>query len=65
MRINKYLSEAGLCSRREADRLIAAGRVTVGGITARTGMQVEDNSDIRIDGRRIGGQEKKGLPEIL
>lgn len=59
MRINKYLSEAGLCSRREADRLIAAGRVTVGGITARTGMQVEDNSDIRIDGRRIGGQEKK------
>lgn len=59
MRINKYLSEAGLCSRREADRLIAAGRVTVGGITARAGMQVEDNSDIRIDGRRIGGQEKK------
>ena len=59
MRINKYLSEAGLCSRREADRLIAAGRVTVGGITARTGMQVEDNSDIRIDGRRIGGQGKK------
>ena len=64
MRINKYLSEAGLCSRREADRLIAAGRVTVGGITARTGMQVEDNSDIRIDGRRIGGQEKKVYPKF-
>ncbi len=43
-RLNKYLSEAGICSRREADRLIESGRVTVDGKVATTGMKVtEDN----------------------
>ena len=36
VRLNKYLSEAGVCSRREADRLIEAGKVTVDGKTAQT-----------------------------
>ena len=40
VRLNKYLSEAGVCSRREADRLIEMGRVTVDGKTAQTGMRV-------------------------
>ena len=39
-RLNKYLSEAGVCSRREADRLIKEGRVTVDGKRATPGMQV-------------------------
>ena len=36
VRLNKYLSEAGVCSRREADKLIAAGQVTVDGVRAET-----------------------------
>ena len=42
VRINKFLSEAGVCSRREADRQIEAGNVTIGGKTARMGDQVSD-----------------------
>ena len=59
MRINKYLSEAGLCSRREADRLIQEGRVTVEGVPARAGMQVEESADVCVDGRPVRGREKK------
>lgn len=40
VRINKYLSEAGVCSRREADRQIEAGAVTVDGVCARPGTRV-------------------------
>ena len=39
VRLNKYLSEAGVCSRREADRLIESGRVSVDGKRAETGMR--------------------------
>ena len=39
VRINKYLSEAGVCSRREADRQIEAGAVTVDGVCARPGQE--------------------------
>ena len=42
MRLNKYLSDAGICSRREADRLIEAGRADVDQVKAVPGMQVED-----------------------
>ena len=59
MRINKYLSEAGLCSRREADRLIREGRVTVEGVPARAGMQVEESAEVCVDGRPVRGREKK------
>ena len=41
MRLNKYLSDAGVCSRREADRLTEAGEITINGKRAETGMQVE------------------------
>ncbi len=58
-RLNKYISEAGLCSRREADRLIAGGKVTVDGGKAVPGMQVEEGQDIRVDGRRISEPEEK------
>ena len=53
MRLNKHLSESGFCSRREADRLIAAGRVTVGGERARIGTEVGEGADVRIDGRKL------------
>jgi len=54
MRLNKFLAESGLCSRREADVRIAAGRVTVNGVTAGLGTQVHDGDDVRVDGQRVG-----------
>lgn len=59
MRLNKYLSEAGICSRREADRIIGDGRVTVDGKTAVPGMQVEENSCVCMDGKLVELQERK------
>ena len=53
MRLNKHLSESGYCSRREADRLIAAGRVTVDGERARIGTEAGEGADVRIDGRKL------------
>jgi len=53
IRINKFLSDSGFCSRREADRVIAEGRVTVDGIAATTGMRVSDGQDIHVDGKRL------------
>ena len=53
MRVNKFISETGFCSRREADRLVAAGRVTVDGRQARTGTEVEPGADVRIDGQPL------------
>ena len=61
MRLNKYLSDAGVCSRREADRLVEAGRITIDGETARMGMQVSDETEICIDGKKIIREEKKVL----
>ena len=51
VRINKFLSEAGVCSRREADRQIEAGNVTIGGKTARMGDQVSDGQEDCFCGR--------------
>lgn len=48
VRLNKYLSEAGVCSRREADRLIETGRVTVDGKPAQTGMKVIPGQEVRV-----------------
>ena len=51
VRLNKYLSETGACSRREADEWIGAGRVTINGIPAPLGAQVRPGDDVRVDGR--------------
>ncbi len=51
IRINKFLSEAGVCSRREADRLLEAGRVTVDGKMAAPGDRVLETSQVFVDGR--------------
>lgn len=59
IRLNKYLSEAGICSRREADRLIESGRVTVDGKKAVFGMQVEEGQEVRVGKKLIkSGNEK-------
>ena len=50
MRINKYLGETGVCSRREADQWIEAGRVSVNGVTAVLGTKVEDGDVVLVDG---------------
>lgn len=54
MRINKFISETGRCSRREADRLIEAGRVSCNGVRAELGTQVEAGDLVCIDGEPIG-----------
>lgn len=53
IRINKYLSMAGYCSRRAADELISAGRVTVDGITAENGTKVSSEQTVCVDGFSI------------
>lgn len=50
IRINKYLSEAGVCSRREADRKIEAGEVTIDGVVATTGTRVMPNQVVLVNG---------------
>lgn len=59
IRLNKYLSEAGVCSRREADRLIEAGVVTVDGKNAVPGMKVEDGQEVCVGKKRIKSKTKK------
>lgn len=59
IRLNKYLSEAGVCSRREADRLIEKGAVTVDGCIADLGVRVSDENEVRVNGKRIGNNKKK------
>lgn len=59
MRLNKYLSEAGICSRREADRLIASGKVTVDGKIAVTGMQADETNDVKIGKKKIRIKDDK------
>lgn len=54
MRLNKYISETGICSRREADAWIAAGRVSVNGAPATLGTQVGEGDEVRVDGRPLG-----------
>lgn len=53
IRINKYLSEAGICSRRQADVIINSGQVTVDGVVADLGMRVHEGSVILYKGRPV------------
>lgn len=58
VRLNKYLSEAGVCSRREADRLIETGRVTVDGKKAVTGMRVMPGQVVKIGQKTVSRQDE-------
>jgi 23S rRNA pseudouridine2604 synthase len=59
VRLNKYISETGVCSRREADKWIEAGRVTCNGQSAVLGTQVADGDEVRIDGELIGVKKQQ------
>lgn len=63
MRLNKYLSERGVCSRREADRLIEGGRVTVDGQKAVLGQMVTGEECVEVDGKQI--EMGSAMPEIF
>jgi 23S rRNA pseudouridine2604 synthase len=59
MRLNKYIAETGVCSRREADKWIESGRVTCNGQTAALGTQVASGDEIRVDGELLGAKKKQ------
>ncbi|MDC3027432.1 23S rRNA pseudouridine(2604) synthase RluF [bacterium] len=52
-RINKYLSEVGYCSRREADRLISEGKVTINGKIPEIGAKIEESDQVEVKGQKI------------
>lgn len=58
IRINKYLSEAGICSRREADRQVQAGNVTVDGKTAETGVRVYPGQTVLFCGKPVKKEQE-------
>ena len=59
IRINKYLSEAGYCSRRRADKLIEEGKVTINGIIPQIGTRIQDGDQVVVEGQRIGKSTKQ------
>ena len=61
MRLNKYLSDAGICSRREADRLVQEGKILVDGKAAVLGMQIAEGQEILVNGKAVRREEKKVL----
>ena len=59
IRLNKYLAQCGVCSRREADKLIEQGRVLVNGQVAAMGQQVSTSDEIKVNHKILQGQEEK------
>ncbi len=60
-RLNKYLSESGYCSRREADKLIEQGRITVNGKLPEMGMKVTSEDQIFVDGKPIHNKQEERI----
>lgn len=58
-RLNKFISESGLCSRREADRLVEQARVTINGTVAGMGTQVFPGDAVCVDGQPVGGCKER------
>ena len=58
-RINKFIASCGICSRRDADKLISDGRVTVDGVRAQAGMKICDGNIVAVDGNIISKTERK------
>ncbi len=65
MRINKFLAEKGVASRRHADEMIAAQRVTINGNIATLGASVEDGDEVLVDGQPVSQEEKRELYYIM
>ncbi len=53
MRINKYLAESGVCSRRAADKLILDGEVKINGVVCELGTEVKDGDSVTVNGKRV------------
>ena len=58
IRLNKFLAESGVCSRREADKLIEAGKVLVNGVKAPMGCKVSETDTVQVNGSLVQGKEK-------
>jgi 23S rRNA pseudouridine2604 synthase len=58
MRINKFISETGICSRREADKWIEAKRITINGVVAELGSTVGPRDEVRVDGKPLGAKKE-------
>ena len=56
MRINKYLSDRGICSRREADRLVDEGRILINGHRAQMGERILSQDTVVVDGKTVSGE---------
>ncbi len=54
IRLNKYLSDRGVCSRREADRLTEEGRILVNGVPAVLGQKISEKDEVRVNGETVG-----------
>jgi 23S rRNA pseudouridine2604 synthase len=65
VRLNKYLSESGACSRREADTFIEEGRVTINGVPATLGTQVNPGDEVKLDGSEVGSARKNAKPVYI
>lgn len=61
VRLNKYLASCGVCSRRDADVLIAAGKVTVNGKVAENGTKVSEGDVVKLNGKKLQAEEKKAV----
>ena len=59
MRINKFLADKGIASRRHADEIIAAGRITINGVVATLGANVEEGDEVAMDGILLESGEKE------
>ena len=59
IRLNKYLAECGVCSRRDADKLIEEGRVTVNGIVAKTGTRLMGKESVAVNGKILHSPNEK------
>jgi len=59
IRLNRFIANAGVCSRREADKFIEAGLVTINGKTVtELGVKVKPNDEVRFDGRKLNAEKK-------
>ena len=66
MRLNKFLASIGVCSRREADKAIEAGRVMINGQVVELGATVGDEDLVSFDGRYIGmGKDVENIKPII
>ena len=57
-RLNKYLSEVGYCSRRQADKLMEEGRVTVNDVKPEMGVKVRASDIIKVDGNEVQSRKQ-------